>query len=72
MAKPVKVVYKKSLFVELVKRNHNFLYSTRNRENEKYQCYMFELTEELERDIAELNGYKFIEKNYSSSFGICN
>ncbi len=57
----VKVIYKKSVFVELVRLNHNFLYSTRNRDNRNFQCYMFQLTEELERDLAMLSDRKHIE-----------
>ena len=47
----VKMIYKYSLFVELVRLNNNFLYSARNRENKKYQVYAFEQTEKLDRDI---------------------
>ncbi|MDG4850518.1 hypothetical protein [Peribacillus frigoritolerans] len=55
----VKIIYKKSLFVELVRRHHNFLYTTPNRENRKFQCFMFEETEELNKDLAELTGNKY-------------
>lgn len=60
--KPVAIVYKKSLFVQLVRFDHNFLYSARNRENPRYQVYMFEPTERLYRDIAALNGQKYVKK----------
>jgi hypothetical protein len=50
----LKLIYKKSLFIELVRRNHNFMYSTRNRKNEKYQVYMFEETPELIQDLIHL------------------
>lgn len=59
---PVKVIYKRSLFVELVRRNHNFLYTTRNRTNPKYQCFMFEATPELDKDLAEISGHEYVEK----------
>lgn len=59
--KQVKVIYKKSLFQELVKRGHNFLYSSKNRSDPRWQVYMFELTEELERDIAKITGYEYVE-----------
>ncbi|MED3831926.1 hypothetical protein P4595_06390 [Peribacillus frigoritolerans] len=52
----VKIIYKKSLFVQLANRGHNFLYTTRNRKQPKFQCFMFEETEELNRDLAELTG----------------
>jgi len=57
---PVKLIYKKSLMVELVRKDNNFLYSTRNRENKRYQVYAFEDTPKLRRDIAELNGQEYI------------
>jgi len=56
---PVKIIYKKSLMVELVLRNHNLLYTTRNRNNPKYQCYMFEATSELDQDLAEITGHTY-------------
>lgn len=58
---PVKLIYKKSLFVELVRLDNNFLYSTRNRDNEKWQVYAFEDTEKLRKDIAELTGHTYDE-----------
>jgi hypothetical protein len=61
---PKHLIYKKSLFVELVRLDHNFLYSTRNRENEKYQVYVFELTDRLIRDIVKLNGKDYTEEEY--------
>lgn len=58
---PVKLIYKKSLFVELVRLDNNFLYSARNRGNEKYQIYAFEDTPKLRKDIATLTGHEYIE-----------
>ncbi|MDW0118733.1 hypothetical protein QTL97_17555 [Sporosarcina thermotolerans] len=55
----VKVIYKKSLFVELVKLGHNFLYSTKNKNNPNYQCFMFEATKELDRDLATITGHEY-------------
>ena len=52
-----KNIYKKTLAMELIKREHNFLHSMRNRDNGKYQVYVFEETPELIRDMLE------IEKN---------
>jgi hypothetical protein len=59
---PVKLIYKKSLFVELVIRDNNFLYSTRNREDDRWQVYAFEDTPKLRQDIAELNGQEYIDE----------
>ncbi|QDZ83527.1 hypothetical protein [Priestia megaterium] len=53
--KPVKVIYKKSLAMDLIRRGHTFLYTTRNRNNPKYQCFMFEATAELDKDLAKLS-----------------
>lgn len=63
--KPVKLIYKKSLFVELVRLDNNFLYSTRNRENSKWQVYAFQDTPKLRKDIAELNNQPYIEGFYN-------
>jgi hypothetical protein len=56
----VKMIYKRSLFVELVRLNNNFLYSARNRENKKYQIFAFEQTEKLDRDLAMLTDHEYI------------
>lgn len=58
---PVKLIYKKSLFVELVRLNNNFLYSMRNQENSHYQVYAFKDTEKLRQDIAMLTGHEYDE-----------
>ncbi|MEJ9302018.1 hypothetical protein ABEW33_23360 [Priestia megaterium] len=61
----VKIIYKKSLAMDLIKRNHNFLYTTRNRNNPKYQCFMFEATEELDKDLSLLSNRAYDETMYS-------
>lgn len=62
---PIKVIYKKALAMELIRRNHNFLYTTKNRNNKKYQCFMFEATEELDKDLSLLSGREYDETMYS-------
>jgi len=62
---PIKVIYKKTLFQELVKRGHNFLYSTKNRKNPHYQCFMFEATAELDKDLAKLSHKEYDKTMYS-------
>lgn len=57
----VKLIYKKSLMVELVRKNHNLLYSMRNKDNPKYQVFAFEATKELSRDLAKLTGHEHDE-----------
>ncbi|MBA5714895.1 hypothetical protein DT035_08625 [Bacillus subtilis] len=59
------MIYIKSLFVELVRKDNNFLHSMRNRENSKWQVYAFEDTPKLRQDIAELNGQPYIEGFYN-------
>lgn len=49
-----KNIYKKFLFVELVKRDNNFIHSMRNRKNKSYQIYVFEETPKLIEDLLEL------------------
>jgi len=60
----IKVIYKYSLFQELVKRNHRFLYSTKNRNNSRFQAYMFEWSEELDKDLAKISHKKYDETMY--------
>lgn len=49
-----RIVYQKWLFVELVRLEHNFLYTKRNNGNSEVQVYFFEATEKLEQDIERL------------------
>lgn len=62
--KPIKVIYKKELAMDLIKRGHNFLYTTKNRNNRKYQCYMFEASSELDKDLSLLSGREYDETMY--------
>lgn len=58
---PVHLVYKKSLFVELVRLDNNFLYSMPNRNDKRWQIFAFEDTPKLRKDIAQLNGQEYVE-----------
>lgn len=58
---PVKLVYKKKLMVELVRLDHNLLYSMRNKNNHRFQVFAFEATEEINRDLAMLTGHEHDE-----------
>ena len=49
-----KNIYKKSLAVELIMRENNFLHSMRNRENPKYQVWVFEDTPKLIEDLIDI------------------
>jgi len=62
---PIKVIYKKQMAMDLIRAGHNLLYSTRNRNNPKYQCFMFEATEELDKDLAKLSHRQYDETMYS-------
>jgi hypothetical protein len=57
-----KNIYKKSLAIELIKRGHNFLYSTRNRANEKYQVYVFEESAEFIQDLLAVTKQQRIQQ----------
>lgn len=50
-----KHIHKKSLAMELIKKGHNFLYSTRNHENDKYQVFTFAETPELIKDMLAIS-----------------
>ncbi|MCR6106867.1 hypothetical protein HXA34_11265 [Salipaludibacillus agaradhaerens] len=56
-----KNIYKKSMAMELIKRGHNFCHSMRNRDNSRYQVYVFEDTPELGKDMAELSKRGYCE-----------
>ncbi|MEM5592304.1 hypothetical protein AAHH67_12295 [Niallia circulans] len=58
---PVKLIYKYSLFVSLVRLDNNFLYSMPNRNDKRWQIFAFEDTEKLRKDIAELTGHTYDE-----------
>jgi hypothetical protein len=47
-------VYKKRIMVELVRKDHNFLYSKRDNKRKGYQIYFFEETPELLEDLKIL------------------
>ena len=55
-----KQVFKKTLMVELVKLGHDLEYTTRNRNNTKFQIYFFPHTHQLDKDIAFLTGKEYV------------
>jgi hypothetical protein len=57
----LKNIYKKSLFVELMKRGHDFHHSMRNKYNPKYQVYVMIDTPQLRKDMVMLSGQTYIE-----------
>ncbi|WHY88723.1 hypothetical protein QNH39_13175 [Neobacillus novalis] len=58
----LKNIYKKSLAIDLIKMGHDLEHTMRNRNNEKYQVFVFPHTEQLERDIARLTGHGYVKK----------
>jgi hypothetical protein len=49
-----KLIYKKTLAMDLVKKGHDIDYTARNRSNGNYQVYFFEDSPSLRKDLAEL------------------
>lgn len=61
----LKNIYKKSLAMELVRKGNDIEHTMRNRNNLKYQVYVFVDTPKLRKDIAELNGKEYVEGFYN-------
>ncbi|WP_374054882.1 hypothetical protein [Rossellomorea sp. FM04394] len=57
-----KLIYKKTLAMDLVKKGHDIDYTAKNRNNGKYQVYFFEDSPTLRKDLAELTGHRYEEK----------
>jgi hypothetical protein len=55
----MKLIYKKTLAMDLVKKGHDIEYTSRNRNNQKYQVYFFEDSPSLRKDMAELSGREY-------------
>lgn len=70
---PVKVIYKKQIMQQLVMRDHNLLYTTRNRSDKRFQVFMFEATPELDKDLTELSGHEYVERaEWGTFFFYCS
>ncbi|PFP91701.1 hypothetical protein COK06_22975 [Bacillus cereus] len=65
---PAKVIYKYSLFAYLVKMDCQFLYSTRNRCNPEYQCYMFLHDERLDQALEKYPNERYTNGENTSRF----
>jgi hypothetical protein len=59
--KGLKLIYKKSLAMELVREGFDIEYTSRNRNDERWQVYFFEDSEELRKSICKINGVEYIE-----------
>lgn len=66
--RPVKVIYKYSLFQYLVKMDCQFLYSTRNRSNPEWQCYMFVHDERLDQALENYPNERYVNGEKTSRF----
>ncbi|MFB5574705.1 hypothetical protein [Bacillus cereus] len=55
----IKMIYKKTLAMELIKAGHDLEYTTRNRKNRKFQCYAFNDSAELRKSIARINNQRY-------------
>ncbi|MGQ0514046.1 hypothetical protein ACT453_12970 [Bacillus sp. D-CC] len=66
--RPVKVIYKYSLFQYLVKMDCQFLYSTRNRSNPEWQCYMFLHDERLDQALENYPNERYVNGEKISRF----
>lgn len=55
----IKMIYKKTLAMDLIKAGHDLEYTTRNRKNKKYQCFAFEDSPELRQSIARINNQSY-------------
>lgn len=62
MEKKFKNIYKKQLFLDLVKLGNDFHHSMRNRNNPKYQVYVMVDTPKLRRDMVRLSGHTYVEE----------
>ncbi|MDQ0220148.1 hypothetical protein ELQ35_22160 [Peribacillus cavernae] len=59
--KPLKLVYKKTLAINLVKMGHDIEYTARNKNNPRYQVFFFIDSPKLRREIAKINGQDYDE-----------
>ncbi|PED17650.1 hypothetical protein [Bacillus toyonensis] len=65
---PTKVIYKYGLFEYLVKSGCKFLYSTRNRTNPDWQCYMFEHNDKLDQALENHPNERYTNGEKTSRF----
>ncbi|ELK48491.1 UNVERIFIED_CONTAM: hypothetical protein N8J90_14970 [Halobacillus marinus] len=56
----LKNIYKKSLAMNLIRNGHDIEHTMRNRNNPKYQVFVFVDTPKLRRDIAMLNEQEYV------------
>ncbi|WP_377887966.1 hypothetical protein [Alkalihalobacillus sp. R86527] len=59
----LKLIYKRSLAMALVRRGFDIEYTSRNRKNQRYQVYFFHDSPELRKNLAELSGKEYVPEN---------
>lgn len=62
LAMGIKLIYKKTLAMDLIRMGHDIEFTSRNRNNTRYQVYAFIDTPELRRDMCKITGRKYIEE----------
>ncbi|HDR7585526.1 hypothetical protein BW899_06660 [Bacillus mycoides] len=55
----IKMIYKKTLAMDLIKAGFDLEYTTRNRKNRKYQVFAFSDSPELRKSIARINNQSY-------------
>lgn len=50
----LKLIYKYSMAMELIRMGNDLQYTSRNRNDQRWQVYFFEHTEKLNQDLAIL------------------
>ncbi|PGZ95177.1 hypothetical protein COE51_21350 [Bacillus pseudomycoides] len=58
----IKMIYKKTLAMDLIKLGHDLEYTSKNRENQKYQVFFFQDCPQLRKDMCMLLGQEYIEE----------
>lgn len=61
----LKLIYKKTMAIELIKMGNDLEYTSRNRNDPRWQVYFFEHTEKLNQDLAILHERLHTERQRS-------
>ncbi|MFQ6580366.1 hypothetical protein [Priestia megaterium] len=62
----LKNVYKKTLAMDLIKLGHDLHHTMRNKNNSKYQVFVFEDTPKLIQDMVYINRRNHNNKKYNN------
>lgn len=63
---PLKNIYRKSLAMDLIKMGNDLHHTMINKNNRKYQVYVFHHDEKLIEDMLYINRRKRINKRYEN------